>query len=327
MTPIDIVHQRRLAAVTHAIRIGNVSQAARDVGISRRKVSEWKQTYEAYGPEALRPKPRRVVRPANTTPDHVVEQILQLAVTDPSGDARSYAGEVTASGYSISKSTVQNHLNRHGLGQKAQRFAAAGRLALFTQGLLTETTMAELRDDGPSGFCHWSPAPAWWIQMDCFYIGNLKGVGKVWQLTATDVRTRITDISIIRGHPNSRATARFLRLVTQRWKKRGFTLHGVITDNGSEFRGDFPSMVDTLGVDHQRIPPRSPNHNAVVERFHQTMLENCWRPAFHRRFYTSILQLQLQANSWLPTYHDTPNHGDWMKGTTPDQQLDQDQPQ
>lgn len=327
MTPTDIVHQRRLAAVAHAIKIGNISQAARDVGISRRKISEWKQTYEAYGPEALRPKPQRAARPANTTPDHIIERMLRLAVTDPSGDARSYADQIAHDGYAISKSCVQNHLNRHGLGRRSQRFEAAGRLALFTTGLLTSATMAELRDDGPYGFCHWSPTPAWWVQMDCFYIGNLKGVGKVWQLTATDVRTRITDVSIIRGHPNSQTTARFLNMVQKRWKKRGFILQGVISDNGSEFRGDFPTMADTLGIVHERIPPRSPNHNAVVERFHQTMLEDCWRPAFHRRFYTSILQLQQQANSWLPTYHDTPNHGDWMKGSTPNQQLDQDRPE
>lgn len=324
MTPTDIVHQRRVAAVAHAIRINNVSQAARDTGVSRQKISRWKGTFEAYGPEALRPKQQRSARPANTTPDHIIERVLRLAVTDPSGDARSYADHVTALGYAISKSCVQTHLNRHGLGRRAQRFEAAARLALFTTGLLTEQTMAELRDNGPWGFCHWSPAPAHWVQLDCFYIGNLKGVGRVWQLTATDVRTRITDVHIIAGYPNSAATARFLGMVQQRWSKRGFTLHGVITDNGSEFKGEFPTMADTLGIVHERIPPRSPNHNAVVERVHQTMLEDCWRPAFHRRFYTSVLQLQQQANSWLPTYHDTPNHGNWMKGTTPSQQLDRD---
>ena len=75
-------------------------------------------------------------------------------------------------------------------------------------------------------------------------------------------------------------------------------------------------------ITHRRIPPRSPNHNAVVERFHQTMLEECWRPAFHRRRFTSIHQLQAQANAWLTGYHDRPNHGDWMNGRTPNQIID-----
>ena len=36
------------------------------------------------------------------------------------------------------------------------------------------------------------------------------------------------------------------------------------------------------------IPARSPNHNAVVERFHGTILQECWRPAFHRRRFISV---------------------------------------
>ena len=72
-----------------------------------------------------------------------------------------------------------------------------------------------------------------------------------------------------------------------------------------------------------RIPPRSPNHNAVVERFHGTILQECWRPAFHRRHFTSIRQLQAEADAWLITYnHRRRNHGDYMRGRTPQEILD-----
>ena len=74
---------------------------------------------------------------------------------------------------------------------------------------------------------------------------------------------------------------------------------------------------------HERIPPRSPNHNAVCERFHGTILQECWRPAFHRRHFTSIRQLQAEADAWLITYHHRRrNHGDYMRGRTPHQVLD-----
>jgi transposase InsO family protein len=218
---------------------------------------------------------------------------------------------------------VQTHLNRLGLGCRSQRFAAAAQLALFTEGLLAPDAL-KTRKEGPFGFSHWAPAPAYWVQVDCFYIGNLKGVGEVWQVTATDVRTRISDVWIIAGRPTSAATARFLDLLRRRWTRRGFPLQGVISDNGSEFKSAFTIRINELGLAHHRIPARSPNHNAVVERFHQTMLERCWRPAFHRRFFTSTRQLQTQANSWLVTYHDQPNHGNWMRGNSPNQQLDQD---
>ncbi len=40
--------------------------------------------------------------------------------------------------------------------------------------------------------------------------------------------------------------------------------------------------VGEMGLHHHRIPPRSPNHNAVYVRFHGTVLEEFDRPHFHR---------------------------------------------
>jgi transposase InsO family protein len=326
VTPSDIVHQRRLAAVAHAIEIGNVAEAARRAGVSRKSLHAWKTLFEAYGPDGLRPKAQRRPAPSNATPDHVISRLVQLAVTDPGGGARSYAAALSDDDYRISKSGVQTHLNRLGLGRRGQRFAAAARLALFSEGLVAPDALGAAKE-GPFGFSHWAPAPGVWVQVDCFYIGKLKGVGEIWQITGTDVRTRISDVLIVAGRPTSQATARFLDLLRRRWARRGFPLGGVISDNGGEFKATFALRADQLGIRLHRIPARSPNHNAVVERFHQTMLEHCWRPAFHRRFFTSTRQLQAQANSWLVTYHNTPNHGEWMRGATPNHQLATDRPE
>ena len=79
----------------------------------------------------------------------------------------------------------------------------------------------------------------------------------------------------------------------------------------------------TKDLTHVRIPPRSPNHNSVCERFHGTILQEGWRPAFHRRRFTSIRQLQAEADAWLIRYnHRRKNHGDYMRGRTPRAVLD-----
>lgn len=68
---------------------------------------------------------------------------------------------------------------------------------------------------------------------------------------------------------------------------------------------------------------RSPNHNAVCERFQGAALQECWRPAFHRRRFTTVRQLQAEADAWLHAYnHRCRNHGDFMRGRTPAQVLD-----
>jgi transposase InsO family protein len=98
----------------------------------------------------------------------------------------------------------------------------------------------------------------------------------------------------------------------------------VLSDNGPEWASNvFAAAVAAKGVAHHRIPPRSPNHNAVCERFQGTALQECWRPAFHRRRFTSIKQLQAEADSWLIRYNTVRrNHSDFMAGRTPAQILD-----
>ena len=91
-----------------------------------------------------------------------------------------------------------------------------------------------------------------------------------------------------------------------------------MSDNGPEYKASaFTAALAAKGITHVRIPPRSPNHNAVVERFHGTILQECWRPAFHRRRFLSVRQLQREADAWLTTYHRRRNHGDYMRGRTP----------
>lgn len=322
MTPADIVYQRRLAVVTYAIEIDNVSEAARTFGVSRKSVHQWKNLFCSYGPDGLRPKHRRPPAQPNATPTWVVDEILRLAVTCPGDGARRYADQLAEVGYQISKTTVQHVLNTHRLGRRADRHAAAARLALFTTGLVTDAALDADRKDGPFGFCLWASAPAALVGMDCFYIGKLKGVGEIWQLTAVDTHTRIGDVWIIRGRPNTSHIIRFVDLIRRRWQERGFDVGSILSDNGPEFIGHkLRDHLEGLGIVHRRIPPRSPNHNSVVERFHQTILEDCWRPAFHRRRFAGRHQLQAQANAWLVDYNNRPNHGDYMNGRSPNSVL------
>ena len=85
----------------------------------------------------------------------------------------------------MSKTTVQKLLADHQLSAGAQRVAKAAEIAAVTQGLLTEPHPGR-----PFGFCHWAARPGDLVAVDRFYIGNLKGIGPVWQLTAIDTATR-----------------------------------------------------------------------------------------------------------------------------------------
>jgi len=156
------------------------------------------------------------------------------------------------------------------------------------------------------------------------YIGNLEGIGTVYQLTAIDVATRWAIMLIVIGPPTAGHTIRFIDHVIKTFRRLGVSVRAVISDNGPEWiAGGFRAHLAARGLEHHRIPPRSPNHNAVCERFQGTALQECWRPAFHRRRFTSIRQLQAEADAWLIRYHHRRrNHSDYMRGRTPAEILD-----
>jgi transposase InsO family protein len=315
VTPTEIIYRRRVRVLEHAGKTGNVSETCRVFGISRTRFYEWKNLAAAYGLEALVPKGRRSPQMPNATPTWVINELLTLAVNEPTIGCRQYADRLADRGYVIGKSTVQDLLVRHGLGRRSQRVARAAALAALAGGPITEAAA----DDELFGFCHWAARPGDLVAMDSFYIGNLKGVGKVYQLTAVDTATRWAIVALVLGTPNGVMTARFLAEVLRRYRRMGLRVRAVLTDNGPEYKAAaFITAVAAKGLDHHRIPARSPNHNAVCERFHGTILQECWRPAFHRRCFTSVRQLQAEADSWLIHYNTRRrNHGDYMAGRTP----------
>ena len=318
MTHDEIIYQRRVRVLDHAAASGNVAETCRIFGISRKTFYVWRNVAERYGLEALMPKARRRPQLPNATPTHVVHELLAMAVAEPTIGCRQLADRLAERGYVVSKTTVQKLLVNHGLGRRHQRVARAAALAALVTGLVAEPVI-----DDVFGFCHWAARPGDLVAVDSFYIGNLKGVGKLYQLTAIDTATRWAMVQIVLGPVTAAHTCRFIDQVQRRWRRMGWPVRVVLSDNGPEYHRRFRDHLTTRGIRHQAIPPRSPNHNAVCERFHGTALQECWRPAFHRRRFMSVRQLQAEADAWLHRYNTRRhNHGDFMRGRTPRQVLD-----
>ena len=111
----------------------------------------------------------------------------------------------------------------------------------------------------------------------------------------------------------------FVDHLAERLASIGAELTGVLTDNGPECTGrQFTAAMAERGLRHHRIPPRSPNHNPVCDRFQGTALQEFYQPAFHRQHVARLADLHAQFHGWLQ--HDTtrrPNHGDFRRGRTP----------
>jgi transposase InsO family protein len=318
MTPSEIIFHRRVRVLEHAAK-STVAEASRVFGVSRKTIHDWKRLAEAYGLDALIPKARRAPAMPNATPTWVVEELLAEAVVRPTLGADRYAEILAERGFQLSRSGVQKILNRCGLGRRRQRVGALATLTAATTGLVTEAAL-----EGPFGFCHFAANPGDLLALDSFFIGKLKGVGPVWQLTAVDTATRWAVCEVFVGPSTAKIAAGFLDRTIRKLRRLGVHVTGVLSDNGPEFTGkDFTGHVADLDITHHRTPPRSPNHNAVCERFQGTALQECWRPAFHRRRFDRLTQLRAEIDSWLVTYNTRrKNKSDFMRGRTPRQVLD-----
>ena len=314
MTHEDIVYDRRVRLIEHAARIGNVSEACRVFGISRKTYYEWIGKAEEYGLSGLLPRERRKPHQPNAMTSEEVAVILSEAIARPTLGPRSLLRHLETRGVERSASGVAKVLRRHNLGTARQRIVALASLTATETGQLTRAAL-----EGPFGFCMYASAPGQVVSMDAFYVGRLKGVGAVWQLTAVDVATRVAVVQLVVGDKTAAVTARLLDHLRKALRKHGITLSGVLTDNGPEFVGKaFQTRVAEMGLVHHRIPPRSPNHNSVCERFHGTVLHEFYRPHFHRGRVEDIELLDRSLQAWVTDYNEhRPNHGDYMAGRTP----------
>ena len=251
MTHTEIIYRRRIAVLAHAQRTSNVAETCRTFGISRTRYYEWKNRADLYGLEALMPKERRSPQMPSATPTHVLERLLTLAVLEPTIGCRQYADRLGDQGFVIAKSTVQKHLVDHGLGTRAKRLARAAAIAAATTGLITEAA----RDDEPFGFCLASAGPGELVCVDSFYIGKLKGVGKVYQLSAIDVFTRFAFVWLVVGTPDAAVSVRFLERLLAHYRRHGIRVRAVLSDNGPEYNASaFASRAGGQGA-HPRAHP------------------------------------------------------------------------
>jgi transposase InsO family protein len=314
VTHEDIVYDRRVRLIEYAAKIGNVAEACRVFGVSRNTYYEWLKKAEQYGLSALLPRERRRPHQPNEMGSEEVAVILAEAIARPTLGPRSLLRHLKARGVDRSASGVAKVLGRHQLGTARLRIAALASITATDTGQVTTAAM-----EGPFGFCMYASAPGQVVSLDTFYVGRLKGIGAVWQLTAVDVATRHAVCQLIVGDKTATVAAAFVDHLKKVLRKHGIKLQGVLTDNGPEFIGKaFQTRAAALGLVHHRIPPRSPNHNSVCERFHGTVLHEFYRPHFHRGRVEDIGLLDRSLQTWLCDYNQhRPNHGHYMAGRTP----------
>ena len=164
-----------------------------------------------YGIDGLHPR-RTASRPGppvqlDTTRER---KIVAMALTCPTWGPQRVSDPLRMEGMIVSPTTVWRALHRLGLGTRAQRLLILEVHSAKAAGLLTDRTRRNLSRRKVRHVQ--SEKPGELVCIDTFYIGNLKGVGKMWQLTACDAASSYAMAKVVSAN-NATEAATFLRNV------------------------------------------------------------------------------------------------------------------
>jgi transposase InsO family protein len=318
------VIRQKLSALELAQTLGNIAEACRRRGISRTIFYEYKRRFQTHGIAGLKDLPPIHHTHPQTTPPQVVKKILDLALENPMRGCGWISSRLQLQGISVSGPTTQSILNKNGLGSRYERLLKLEARALDGQIRLTPQQVKAIEKANP---CFKerhieSKRPGELLGQDTFFVGHLKGVGKVYLQAVVDTYGSYAFGYLHTGKLPEHAAAILHNDVLPRYRKWGLPVKAVLTDNGREFCGKdthpYELYLALNEIEHRTTRVKRPQTNGFVERFNRTVLDEFFRPTFRTRLYTSIKPLQKDLDKWLKEYNEErPHQGYRNRGKRP----------
>ena len=319
-----IKHKMGLLNLAEELR--NVSQACRVMGVSRDTFYRVKEAKETGGLEALLHKDRRRANPKNRVEPPVEEAILAFALQNPAAGQVRVSNDLRKQGIFVSPTGVRSVWLRHGLQTFRLRLVALEKKVAEEGCVLTEAQVAALErkreeqlECGEIETAH----PGYLGSQDTFYVGNMKGVGRIYQQSFVDTYAKVAFAKLYTTKTPIAAADMLNDRVLPFYQEHQVPLLRVLTDRGSEYCGrveqhDYQLYLAVNDIDHTRTKAQSPQTNGICERFHKTILNEFYRVAFRKKIYTTLEELQADLDAWIASYNDERTHqGKVCCGRTP----------
>ena len=318
--------KNKIGLLKLAEELGNVSKACQIMGFSRDTFYRYKQAVEEGGVEALVEKTRRKPNIKNRVQPEVEEAVCKMAVEFPAYGQLRASNELRKQGVIVSPAGVRCIWLRHGLENVKKRLKALEEKVAKEGGILTEAQLVALekkRDESTAIGEIESEHPGYLGSQDTFYVGTLKGVGRIYQQTFVDTYSRVAICKLYTMKNQLTAADLLNDRVIPFFDQHNMRLLRILTDRGTEYCGkpdshDYELYLALNDIDHTKTKAKSPQTNGICERFHRTILGEFYQVAFRKTIYESLDELQTDLDVWLKHYNEQRTHqGKMCEGRTP----------
>lgn len=318
--------KNKVGLLNLAEELGNVSRACKVMGFSRDTFYRYKSAVDEGGVESLFDKSRRQPNLKNRTDDATEAAVLRAAIDFPAYGQLRASNELRKIGVFVSPSGVRCIWLRNNLESFRKRLLALEKKSAAENLVLTESQVAALErkkdDDAACGEIE-TAHPGYLGSQDTFYVGTLKGVGRVYQQTFVDTYSKVAHCKLYTTKTPITSADLLNDRVLPFFEDHGMGVLRILTDRGTEYCGkveqhDYELYLALNDIEHTKTKVRHPQTNGICERFHKTILNEFYQITFRKKIYTELDELQKDLDHWLHHYNYERTHqGKMCCGRTP----------
>ena len=322
--------KHKVGLLNLAEELQNVSKACKVMAVSRDTFYRYQEMAEQGGVDALINRSRRVPNLKNRVDEATEDAVIKYAIDYPAYGQVRASNELRKLGVFVSPSGVRSIWLRNDLENFRKRLKALEDKVATDGIILTESQVVALEkkkeDDIACGEIE-TAHPGYLGSQDTFYVGNLKGVGRIYQQTFVDTYSKVAHCKLYTTKTPITSADILNDKVLPFYQEHDLPMLRILTDRGTEYCGkvenhDYELYLAINDIEHTKTKARSPQTNGICERFHKTILQEFYQVTFRKNLYSSLEQLQSDLDIWLNFYNNERTHqGKMCCGRTPMQTL------